>query len=101
MSAKNSSKNVITAEDFGARWPFTVSSGELVCKKPGAVIFIANGKRYAVNGLAMSDDRNVDINEIWKEDTESETAKALIERGLKPPKIGISAIISRGLELCP
>ena len=46
------------------------------------VTFTANGKTYAVNGLAMSDKRNANMQEIWK------------------PYTPIAAIIDRGVKLC-
>jgi hypothetical protein len=73
---------VLSASDYGAKWPFTVASGRLACTGPGVVTFTANGKTYAVNGPAMSDKRNADIQEIWK------------------PYTPIHEIIKRGVELC-
>jgi hypothetical protein len=93
----------ISASEFGANWPFTVTSGKLMCAPPGAVTFVANGRTYAVNGLAKSDPRNADLREIWKDDSESEHARYMIEQGRPDlvPKISISPIIDRGLKLCP
>jgi hypothetical protein len=42
----------LSEKDFGDKWPFTVSAGTLACDGPG-VIFLVNGKAYALNGAAM------------------------------------------------
>jgi hypothetical protein len=96
-----SSRDVSSLE-FGNEWPFTVQRGTLVCKPPGAVVFISSGKKYAVNGLAMSGKRNSNIRPIWKSDLESDHAKYMIKKGRPDlvPKISISPIINAGLKLC-
>jgi hypothetical protein len=91
----------ISKEDFGDRWPFTVSQGKLSCSG-NAVTFKANGKIYAVNGTAKSRGF-AEINEIWKND--EEMIKILKESFLgedigSPPKINIGPIIDKGLSLC-
>lgn len=92
----------ISTAEFGDKWPFTVSSGKLMCSPPGSVTFAANEKVYAVNGLAKSNRRNADIREIWKDDTESQHAQYMLKQGRPDlvPKISISPIIDRGLKLC-
>ena len=42
----------VSDKEFGEEWPFTVSAGMLVCDGPG-VIFVVDGKSYALNGAAM------------------------------------------------
>ena len=98
----NASSENIAAKDYGNQWPFTVTGGKLVCTQPGAVTLVANGKSYAVNGLAKSDNRNVDIAEIWKADSESDHAKYMLKKGRPDlvPKISIAPVIERGLQLC-
>ena len=102
FDAKAGGSEVISADEYGKEWPFTVTSGLLRCVDPGAVTFAANGKAYGVNGLAVSDPRNEDLREIWKDDTESEVAQYWLKKG-RPDlisKISIGPIISRGLKLC-
>lgn len=92
----------ISANEFGKKWPFTVASGKLMCADPGAVTFAANGKVYAVNGLAKSNRKNAEIREIWKDDSESAHAQYMLKQGRPDlvPKISIAPIIDRGLILC-
>jgi hypothetical protein len=92
----------ISADEYGKQWPFTVSRGQLACSGSGAVTFTANGKTYAVNGLAKSDRRNSNIEEIWKSDSDSELAKYMLNKNRPDlvPKISIGPIIDSGLKLC-
>ncbi|OAD19757.1 hypothetical protein THIOM_004593 [Candidatus Thiomargarita nelsonii] len=43
---------LITAEEYGDKWPFTVSEGILECMPPGIVTFNVNDNIYALNDLA-------------------------------------------------
>ena len=101
-TATYSSSEAISASEYGAKWPFTISGGQLSCTPPGAVTFTANGKAYAVNGLAKSSRGNVDIKEIWKSESDSEQAQYMLKQGRPDlmPKISIGPIIDRGLKLC-
>lgn len=101
-SVVSAGSETISAAEYGTQWPFTVPSGRLVCTGAGAVTFVVDGKRYAVNGLAKSDRKNAIIDPIWKDDTESERAKYVIKQG-RPDlagKVNIGSIIDRGLKLC-
>lgn len=102
FAATAGGSTTISATEFGTQWPFSVASGELECVEPGAVTFAANGKVYAVNGLAMSNSRNAEIREIWKDDTESQHAQYMIKQGRSDlvPKISLGPIIDRGTKLC-
>lgn len=83
-SSKSYPHTIISSQEFGDAWPFTVSQGILVCKGSsgiGEVVFIANGKEYAVNGVAMANRKYRKIEEIY-------------DGGSLGP------IINRGLELC-
>lgn len=42
----------VNAADFGDDWPLTVSEGVLRWEPPDAVVFVAEGKEYGVNGIA-------------------------------------------------
>jgi len=102
VAAKSASGEVISASEYGSKWPFAVSSGRLECEGIGAVTFAVNGKTYAVNGLAMSDRKNANIHAIWKVDTDSDVARYMTEQGRPDlvPRISIGPIIDRGLKLC-
>lgn len=93
---------LISADEYGSKWPFTVTSGRLECSGAGDVTFVVDGKTYAVNGLAMPDRKNANINAIWKADADSDIAKHMIKQGRPDliPKVSISPIIDRGLKLC-
>ena len=83
----------VTQKDFGDKWPFTVSEGELECLPPGIVIFKVNEQTYAANGLAGSRGyKSIDV--IWKDDQEK------ISKGEAFTKVNLSNIINKGLELC-
>ena len=65
----------VTAIEFGDRWPFTVTEGEIDCirgpaesgRRLDAIVFRSGGKTYALNGAA---ERRGDlrINPIWRSD---------------------------------
>ncbi|HTJ50237.1 MAG TPA: DUF2511 domain-containing protein [Cyclobacteriaceae bacterium] len=68
---QHSSEKMIHRKDYGVDWPFTVDQGTLKCIS-NSVVFIANGKTYAVNGTALSlASRNgyENMEEIWAPDT--------------------------------
>jgi len=102
LPAQAARTETISEGEYGKQWPFTVSSGQLSCSGAGAVTFTANGKTYAVNGLAKSDHKNSDIEKIWKSDSDSDLAKYVLKQGRPDlvPKISIAPIIDRGLKLC-
>ena len=86
---------VITESEFGERWPFTISRGTLSCTpfgKHGIVTFTANGKTYAVNGLAKGRAKQNgwrEIDEIWKANP-----------SFPGTKTDMHPIIEKGLSLC-
>jgi hypothetical protein len=87
---------LVTQEEYGEKWPFTVSKGKLECFHPGIVTFSVKDKTYAVNGLASSRGYS-DINEIWKDEPnqeKSEQTPKLIA------KLDLGKIIYKGLDLC-
>jgi len=68
--------------EYGDRWPFVIEQASLRCEKAGAIILTAEGKDYAVNGMAG--ERYASIKPI-----------------LNPTEpINVGPIISRGLTLC-
>jgi len=45
---------LITKEEYGSDWPYSVQSGRLYCDTPGSnVVMKSGGKVYALNGRAM------------------------------------------------
>jgi hypothetical protein len=85
------SEQRISRAQFGDDWPFTVTEGLLRCDRGTFVVFVANGKTYAINGSAKgaaNREGYVDFESIWRPD---ETP------GLK---VSISPVIEAGLKLC-
>jgi tetratricopeptide (TPR) repeat protein len=82
---------LITQEEYGDKWPFTVPKGKLECLPPGIVTFRVNGKTYAVNNLASSSGYP-NINNIWREKSQPGTDTTT--------KVDILHIINKGLDLC-
>lgn len=53
---------------MGDKWPLTVESGEVHCdgdKQTASLTFTHNGKKYAINGTAMTLKDGAEIREIW------------------------------------
>jgi len=82
---------IITADEYGAEWPYTVDTVEIFCNR-NAVLLDANGRRYALNGKAIGRYKNVypDARELAKPYKNIKGAK------MPPP----SGLIQRGLDLC-
>jgi hypothetical protein len=81
---------LITREEYGKAWPFTVDEG-ILAGKPGALLpevtFTTGGKTYYVNGIAKQKGVYSDLAEIWADDPAS---------GLKK---SIGTITTRGVKL--
>jgi hypothetical protein len=87
---------LLTQEQYGDKWPFTVPQGKLECFPPGIITFKVKEKAYAVNSLASSRGYPK-IDAIWRDDPN--------QLGLQPGsillmKVDITQIINIGLELC-
>lgn len=82
---------LITQEEFGDEWPFTVPRGKLECLPPGIVTFRVDHKTYAVNNLASSSGYP-NIDKIWREKSQPGTDTTT--------KVDILYIINKGLDLC-
>ena len=100
----------LSKENYGEKWPFTVSSGVVDCHA-NQITFTANGKTYGINGIAVGTNKYLNIGSIWKDDPEFyELAKAIkkddesLDDVVKdlggPTKIDIGPIIDAGLTLC-
>ena len=87
---------LITKEQYGDKWPFTIESGHLECQT-NAVILHTDKGIYNVNGKAMSRfaDKFKSIKEILKPHPIPMVAQA---GGFFP--ISDTDIIQRGLKLC-
>lgn len=90
-TAKPKTAEPLTRADLGDAWPFTVEAGTLRCEGGSSVVFVADGKSYAINGTARSQTDYPDVDRIWADDP----------RPGYGPKKDIGPIIDRGLKLCP
>jgi hypothetical protein len=87
----------VTKQELGEAWPLTVDEGILSCSgssRFGEVVLIVQGKKYAVNGVAMGQKINgknayADISEIQAKDPR-----------IPGIKKSVSPLIDRGLKLC-
>lgn len=89
--AGGSGRERISRTQMGRRWPFTVDSGVLECRGPGAVTFTAtaDGPVYLVNDVARSLLGGVDVAEVHADHPDG--------LGLK---VDMAPIVDRGLRLC-
>ena len=88
----------IAKTDLENYWPLTVDAGVLNCEYfPGnaklqLVTFTADGKTYALNGIARGHAKNrgwSEIRPIWKENA-----------SIPGTKVDIGPLINRGISLC-
>ena len=82
---------VVSKAKFGKRWPFKVKPGVLRCDGSGgvgAVTFSANGKSYALNGIAKQQGAPP-VDPIWRNNP-----------SIPGTKVDIGPMIERGLKLC-
>lgn len=82
----------VQQEDYGKAWAFTVDEGVIECRTGNRVVFVSEGKTYALNGLARGWAERMgwlDIDQIWRDNPDGIT-----------PKIDISPFIELGLSLC-
>jgi len=101
------SEKIISKVDYGNDWPFTVEKGVLKCSS-NQVLFLVNGKQYAINGTAQSLAKSLGysaLEEIWAYD--SAMRQQLLSRGFSKDdveemttRVGIGRIIQDGLSLC-
>lgn len=113
--AENQQK--ISRQQFGTKWPLSVSSGIVECLPigRGAVVFKSEEKTYALNGIAKGVAEKhgfSNIEEIWLDDPElhkiaEEAARVEgvpVEKAIKlmggPTKISIAPVLDSGTRLC-
>lgn len=88
-STEDDSRQVISADDYGKRWPLTVPKGSLRCEQPELVIFTdPDGNDWAVNGAAATEGYD-EIDPIWADNPD-----------IKGTKKNIGPLIKDGLTLC-
>lgn len=104
-------QELVKASDYGNKWPFTVKKGSVACPDGKSVIFLAGGKKYALNGVAKSKGYTP-IEPIWRYDPEmikmqKEIAKSEkkslkeIQKIMGPtPRVNIGPILDLGVRLC-
>jgi hypothetical protein len=68
VPASEGTNRTITRAELGDKWPFTVDKGSVMCLEGRYVVFIADGKTYALNGTAVSSGRFQDIAPIRRPD---------------------------------
>ncbi len=84
----------IQRSQFGSAWPFKVESGVLSCRRGDEVVFEANDRVYAINGLArgnLARKGYVDLEAIWLQDPTNPAPYM---------RVDIGPMIDRGLALC-
>ncbi|WP_438455303.1 DUF2511 domain-containing protein [Vreelandella venusta] len=79
---------VITSEEFGDKWPFTVDEGRIECREAGALVFVHGDFEYQLNGIATQQGYT-SINSIWRWNPDIPGAR-----------ISITPIIQRAQSLC-
>jgi hypothetical protein len=83
----------VTASEYGDKWSFTVSEGELECKM-NSVIMHTNQGTYSVNGKAMG--RYKGKYPTWREIAKPYPGLNDPQAKMPPPH----DLIKRGLDLC-
>ncbi|MFI8482986.1 DUF2511 domain-containing protein [Pseudomonas sp. NPDC078700] len=85
---------LISAENYGKEWPFTVEEMHLMCL-PGNAVVVSDpesGVMYPLNGIASSKARQLALEplaEVWRDNPENPGAK-----------VSVSRFIDEGLKLC-
>jgi len=87
----------ISQQQYGDKWPFTVSKGILECVPPGIITFHTKKNIYAINGLASSMGYDK-IRQIWRDDPKKKISPD--QPSSLMTKVDLGPIIEKGLELC-
>jgi len=78
----------VSQAEYGAAWPFTVTSGYVDCVPPQSAVFRTGSSAYALNGMAKS--RGFpDVRPIWRDNP-----------SLPGTKINIGPMIDLALQQC-
>lgn len=81
---------LITQEQYGDEWPFTVKQGVLSCENVSEVVLTADGVSFAINGTAKSAKKYQAVERIWADNP-----------AIPGTKKSVGGIIKSGLALCP
>ncbi|ASK18374.1 DUF2511 domain-containing protein [Halomonas sp. N3-2A] len=79
---------LVTKDEFGENWPFTVDEGRIECREAGALVFVRGEFEYQLNGTA-SQLGYTSINSIWRWNPD-----------IPGTRISITPIIQRAQALC-
>lgn len=85
---------LISADDYGTAWPFTVAEMHLSCL-PGNAVVVMNsetGAMYPVNGAASGRAKQLaldPLDKVWRADPYNSGAK-----------VDLEPLIEQGLQLC-
>ncbi|XUO88416.1 DUF2511 domain-containing protein [Halomonas sp. KM072] len=79
---------LVTREEYGDDWPFTVDSGRLDCRQGGAAVFTSGQWTYQLNGVA-SQKGYADLAPIWRDNP-----------AIPGAKVSISDMISVARQQC-
>lgn len=68
-SGESPDSGMVTSEDFGDEWPFTVDQAALRCEEGMALVVAMGGTDYALNGVAISRgyEELVSTSEVWRD----------------------------------
>tara|TARA_R110002167_G_scaffold98718_7_gene259401 strand:+ start:22190 stop:22612 length:423 start_codon:yes stop_codon:yes gene_type:complete len=86
--ADNAEAGVLTQEQLGDAWPFTVAEGAVDCVSGGAAVFRSDGVTYQLNGTARAKGYEP-IDSIWKENP-----------ALPGTRINLGPILDAALKQC-
>lgn len=77
--------------DFGAAWPFTVAKGELACVNGSQLVFVADGRIYALNEAAARRYEPIDAIQAADPDPQKQ------QQGIK---LSLAPFLEKGRQLC-
>lgn len=85
---------LISADDYGTAWPFTVEEMHLSCLPGNAVVVMDSetGAMYPLNGIARSKASALalePLDKVWRADPNNSGAK-----------VDLGPLIEKGLQLC-
>ena len=93
-SSTSRTRTVVSSAEYGSRWPFTVSRGELECHQNAVIMHTAKGI-FSINGKAM--DRYAGRYPEWRRIAKPYPGLENDPAARMPPP---SDLIQKGLALC-
>lgn len=104
-NSDNKNERLITKEEFGEKWAFTVDKAILKCIDGQSIVIIVDEKIYGLNGVAKMWGEKLgyyDIDEIWLENLELK--ESLMKSGVSEKDatsgMNIGPFLDAGLKLC-